>query len=50
MQLEGLPIDYIASRNDKVNAVTEDDIAQVAQRLLDPEALPFVVVGRPSEL
>ncbi|MGD9917253.1 MAG: M16 family metallopeptidase [Paenirhodobacter sp.] len=50
MQLEGLPIDYIATRNDKVNAVTKADIARMAQRMLDAEALRFVVVGRPSGL
>jgi len=50
MQLEGLPIDYAVTRNDKINAVTMDDIARVANRLYLPEALHFVVVGQPNGL
>ena len=50
MQMQGLPIDYIATRNDKVNAVTLEDINRVAAELLDPEALQFVVVGSPEGL
>ncbi|WP_095587478.1 M16 family metallopeptidase [Actibacterium ureilyticum] len=50
MQMEELGIDYIATRNDKVNAVTLDDIKRVAARILDPEALHFVVVGQPAGL
>jgi zinc protease len=48
MQMEGLPIDYIETRNDKVNAVTVADVNRVAAYLYDPEALHFVVVGRPE--
>jgi len=36
MQMIDLPIDYIATRNDKVNAVTLDDVKRVAGELLDP--------------
>ena len=50
MQLEGLPIDYAVTRNDKVMAVTMEDIARVAKRLYQPEALHFVVVGQPTGL
>lgn len=50
MQLEGLPIDYAVTRNDKVMAVTMEDIARVAKRLYLPEALHFVVVGQPTGL
>ncbi|KUJ73651.1 zinc protease [Ruegeria marisrubri] len=50
MQMEGLPIDYIATRNDKVNAVTLDEINRVARELLDPEGLHFTVVGKPVGL
>ena len=48
MQMLGLPIDYIATRNDKVEAVTMDDIRRVAADLLDPDGLHFVVVGQPE--
>ncbi|MEM7642247.1 MAG: pitrilysin family protein [Pseudomonadota bacterium] len=50
MQDLGLSIDYIATRNDRVAAVTQADVARVAARLLDPEALHFVVVGQPEGL
>ncbi|KIN63183.1 Peptidase, M16 family [Sulfitobacter noctilucicola] len=50
MQMLGLPIDYIPTRNDKVDAVTLDDIKRVAGELLDPENLHFVVVGQPEGL
>ncbi len=48
MQMQGLPIDYIATRNDKVNAVTLDEINRVASDLLDPEGLHFTIVGKPE--
>ncbi len=50
MQRQDLPIDYIATRNDKVNAVTLDDVNRVASELLRPEDLHFVVVGQPEGL
>ena len=50
MQMEGLPTDYIATRNDKVNAVTKEQINRVAKELLDPESLTFVVTGKPEGL
>ncbi len=48
MQMENLPIDYIATRNDKVNAVTLEDVNRVASELLDPESLHFTIVGKPE--
>lgn len=50
MQMEGLPIDYAVTRNDKVMAVTMKDIQRVAKRLYLPEELHFVVVGQPTGL
>ena len=50
MQMEGLPIDYIATRNDKVNAVTLEEVNRVASELLDPDGLHFTVVGKPVGL
>ena len=50
MQTGGMPIDYISTRNDKVNAVTLEDVNRVAKRLLDPDALTFFVVGQPKGL
>ena len=37
MQVDGMAVDYIASRNDRVNAVTLDDVNRIARELLDPE-------------
>ena len=50
MQVQNLPIDYIATRNEKVEAVTLKDLNRVASELLDPEGLQFVVVGKPAGL
>jgi len=50
MQMDGLGVDYIASRNDNIEAVTLDDIARVADRIYRPEDLRFVVVGQPEGL
>jgi len=50
MQMIGLPIDYIATRNEKVDAVTMEDVKRVAGELLDADGLHFVVVGKPEGL
>jgi len=50
MQRQGLGLDYINTRNAKINAVTLSEINRVAARLLQPEALNFVVVGQPTGL
>jgi len=50
MQMQDLPIDYIATRNAKVEAVTLADVNRVAGQLLDPQGLRFVVVGKPEGL
>lgn len=50
MQMTGLPTSYIDTRNDRINAVTLDDVKRVAKRLLRPEDLGFVIVGQPEGL
>lgn len=50
MQMDGLPVDYIANRNDMVEAVTLEQINRVAQERVDPDQLTFVVVGQPEGL
>ncbi|TNE40271.1 MAG: insulinase family protein [Alphaproteobacteria bacterium] len=50
MQRSHLPIGYLDQRASLINAVTKDDIKRVAQRLLDPEKLIVVVVGKPVDL
>ena len=48
MQLMGFTPDYIETRNDRVEAVTAEDVARVARDMLRPGALRFVLVGRPE--
>lgn len=48
MQSLGLPPDYPKTRNEKVEAVTMDDIKRVAARLFREGDLRFVVVGQPE--
>ena len=50
MQMRDMPIDYINTRNDRVEAVTLGEINRVAADLLSPEGLQFVVVGQPDGL
>ena len=50
MQMQGFPIDYIATRNEQVDAVTLADAKRVAARILRPDDLHFVVVGQPEGL
>ncbi len=50
MQVIDLTPAYITTRNDRINAVTKDDVARVARRLLDADGLHFVVVGQPEGL
>ena len=50
MLVSDMPLDYIATRNDKVEAVTLDQVNRVARERLDPARLSFVVVGRPQGL
>ncbi|MFM2389453.1 MAG: hypothetical protein RLZZ437_1008 [Pseudomonadota bacterium] len=50
MQMIGLPVDYPTTRNDKVNAVTLEDVKRVAANLIREADLRFVVVGSPVGL
>lgn len=50
MQLIGFPADYVNTRNDRVEAVTAEDVQRVAKRLLHSDELRFVLVGRPEGL
>lgn len=50
IQLEDLGIDYINTRNARIEAVTIGDVKRVAGRLLEPGNLLTTVVGRPKGL
>lgn len=45
---DGLGIDYLDRRNGFINGVTRADVARVAKRLLNPDTLLTVLVGRPE--
>jgi zinc protease len=47
MQENGLAIDYPKTRNERVEAISADDLSRVATRLFDADALTFFVVGQP---
>ncbi len=48
IQLADLGIDYIDRRNSLIEAVTLADVERVAKEVLAPDALTFVVVGKPE--
>lgn len=48
IQAEDLGIDYIDTRNDKIEAVTLEDIRRVAKRLLKADGLIVTIVGKPD--
>jgi zinc protease len=50
MQMIGLDTEYVNTRNARVERVTLDDVQRVAGTLMDPDALHFVVVGKPEGL
>ena len=50
MQTIGLPPEYVVNRNDYIEGVTLEDVNRVAAELLQPDALHFVVVGKPEGL
>ncbi len=45
---QDLGIDYVKTRNSKINAITLEDARRVAQRLIKPDALTISIVGRPE--
>ena len=50
MQRNGRPIDWLDGRDARLRAITRDDAARVARRLLKPDALSVTVAGRPVGL
>jgi Predicted Zn-dependent peptidases len=50
VQLDDLGIDYLDKRSSYIEAVTLEHVRTVAARLLDPDRLTFVVVGKPEGL
>ncbi len=50
MQMDDLSTDYVNTRNDKVNAVTLEEINRVIKEVYLPDELHFTVVGQPEGL
>jgi zinc protease len=50
IQFDHLGIDYLDKRDAIIDKVTLADAKRVAQRLLSPDTLSFVVVGQPENL
>jgi len=50
MQKNNRPLDWLDGRADRLRAITRDDAARVARRLLKPEAFSVTVAGRPIGL
>ena len=50
LQLEDLPANYLDSYDEKINAVTAEDILSVAKDLLKEDALAIILVGKPESI
>lgn len=50
IRVSNLGIDYFDRRPELINAVSRDQIRNVARRLLEPDGLTIVVVGNPKDL
>lgn len=47
LQIDDMPLDYLDTRANKLNAVTKEDIKMLAKKLLAPEQLTISLVGKP---
>ncbi len=50
LQSADLGIDYPLTRNDKMSAVTIEEVNAMAKRLIDPDRLHMIIVGKPEGL
>lgn len=48
LQLDRLPIDYLDTVDDRINAATKEDVLRAARTYLQPDKLTTVIVGRPE--
>jgi zinc protease len=46
--MNGFPMDYLDNYADRINAVTAEDVQRVATRVLKPESMLTVLVGKPT--
>lgn len=50
MQLDHLPPDYLDTRAQKINALTTEDIQNVAKKLLNDKSFTTILVGKPENI
>lgn len=50
LQAEDKPIDYLDTYDDKINAVTVDDVLRAANRVLKPDGMVTILVGNPTNI
>lgn len=48
LNTQDLPIDYLDTYRQKINAVTVQDVQRVAGRVLNPDSMTVVMVGKPA--
>lgn len=48
VQRLGLPVSYLEERANLINAVTQGDVARMAEKLLTPNEMAVVMVGKPE--
>ncbi len=46
LQLDGLPKDYLDTRNAEIEATTKEDVQALAEKLLDPAQFVTILVGK----
>lgn len=46
IQLDGLPMDYLSQRNEKIENTTLEDVKNIAQKLLNSDQFVTVIVGQ----
>ena len=49
-QLDGMDSNFVNERNNLIQKVTLEDVNRVAKKLINPEKLTFIVVGKPDGL
>ncbi|PZO82946.1 MAG: insulinase family protein [Micavibrio aeruginosavorus] len=50
LQYNDYPIDYLDRYKDNINAVTQADLKRVAERVLSPDRMTVVLVGKPKNV
>lgn len=48
LKLDGLPVDYLDQRNLAIQRVTLEDVQRLAAKVLKPENLTIILVGKPE--